>query len=1123
MSIRPLPPRLRRYVFGAVGVVAALFAGALAFLPEAESSVFGEVPEQQRAYFDWIASLAEDDEAAVDAGFALAERYPDLHDLYLRLADLCTEQEKQAECAASLGAFTPADERTELYRQAALIVVDGASGDPARWDSLAHSPHLDVPLARRVVEAAAPRRRGTWFPTIAADWQAQIDADSLAHAGATFGLGYAAALRQEWDSAEPLLLRARRITPDEPDVYRELGRIYFSTGQSEAFESIVREGIAVATRTLDPERELILRGNLALSLIQRHGDLAEAETQLEEALAKARALGDGESEGFNLYRLAQLRFLQYRYAETLALVDSAAVRYEAYVPSRLAEVVALRGAVLRSMVRLEESDVEFSHALELAEAESNYSAQLQVLLGRSQLRFRRGHYTEAREDALTLLDLATRARQADAEMMARFVLGMVERSVGNYSDAREHFEAGVEKAEAVGSVVRLRNLYRELGTLALHTYALEDAESYFEKALFINASGEGELSRAYRGLGQAYKQYGNTEKALEFHEIALGYAQNPTHVHSARLSLGWTLIEDGDLASAREHFESVQEAKPLPSREFRALTGLAKISILEEDYRQALTYLSEAEEIEQLLTWLGHSWYLLHLEAVAHWKLGETDAANSAFDQALGLVEALRYNLDEHGERSTFIQDKIGLYEDYADFLQNQGRSAEAFHVTERARSRGLLDLLYASQRQRGSSAAGRGDPALQSVALWQRQQVLTEELSSLREQDDELGEAEQTRASFLMGELARADSLYQQSSRILPARDRAYSYDPIVPDSVRGMLETGEVLVLYDLRDGQESASRQSVVYLVTPDGVTTIPLEVPSEVLPDRIRFLRGQIGLDGKPGENWEAASKQLYSDLIAPILDVLPEGTAHLHLVPEGILHYVPFAALLDAEGQFLVERFTLSVAPSATVLQLSRARNPRQWRSMLLVADPTGRLPGARREANAIASASTSRRHVLTGNEAKEPFVTDVASSYDVLHFATHGNFFNQAPWRSHLELYDDVLTVAEIGQLELDAYLVTLSACQTALGSGAFSDVPPGDEWIGLHQAFLAAGTPSVLATLWIIDDKASSSFMIDFYERLATRSKAEALAQTQRKFIASEATRHPVYWAPFVLVGDPL
>jgi len=116
---------------------------------------------------------------------------------------------------------------------------------------------------------------------------------------------------------------------------------------------------------------------------------------------------------------------------------------------------------------------------------------------------------------------------------------------------------------------------------------------------------------------------------------------------------------------------------------------------------------------------------------------------------------------------------------------------------------------------------------------------------------------------------------------------------------------------------------------------------------------------------------------------------------------------------------------------------------------------------------------------------------------------------------------DGRLDVHEILGLRLRAHLVTLSACETALGSGYFSEAPPGDDLVGLTRAFLFAGSPSVLATLWQVDDRSTLELMQRFYARLRNGDKATALAEAQRKLRNGNGRyRHPYYWAPFVLVG---
>src|SRR5690606_23240220 len=118
------------------------------------------------------------------------------------------------------------------------------------------------------------------------------------------------------------------------------------------------------------------------------------------------------------------------------------------------------------------------------------------------------------------------------------------------------------------------------------------------------------------------------------------------------------------------------------------------------------------------------------------------------------------------------------------------------------------------------------------------------------------------------------------------------------------------------------------------------------------------------------------------------------------------------ALLDNDGRFLVERVQISVAPSASVLALARRANPRTWTSMLLLGDPDGRLPGSRAEVRSIA-AGRNHRLALVGAQATKERLARELHSADVVHLATHGRFVQRAPWRSHLEMAGEDLSVAD--------------------------------------------------------------------------------------------------------------
>jgi CHAT domain-containing protein len=164
--------------------------------------------------------------------------------------------------------------------------------------------------------------------------------------------------------------------------------------------------------------------------------------------------------------------------------------------------------------------------------------------------------------------------------------------------------------------------------------------------------------------------------------------------------------------------------------------------------------------------------------------------------------------------------------------------------------------------------------------------------------------------------------------------------------------------------------------------------------------------------------------------------------------------------------------------------------------------------------------------VLLGPAATERSVYEAARRSGRIHLATYGVLNRHNPLFSYVALapgggHDGRLEVHEVAGLQLNAGLVVLSACETALGAGELSDVPAGDDWLGLVRTFLQAGADNVVATLWKVEDRATAQLMGSFYAGIAAGSgPSHALAVAQRHMISDPATMHPFFWASFVGVG---
>jgi CHAT domain-containing protein len=164
--------------------------------------------------------------------------------------------------------------------------------------------------------------------------------------------------------------------------------------------------------------------------------------------------------------------------------------------------------------------------------------------------------------------------------------------------------------------------------------------------------------------------------------------------------------------------------------------------------------------------------------------------------------------------------------------------------------------------------------------------------------------------------------------------------------------------------------------------------------------------------------------------------------------------------------------------------------------------------------------------VLIDGDATEGAFRENAHRFGIVHLATNGVLNQHNPLFSFVELSGDTvndgrLEVREVFGLSLHARLLVLSACQTALASGAISDIPAGDDWVGLARAFLGAGAQQVIATLWAVEDRSTASVMKQLHRRLrAGDSVVGALSQTQRETLRNPTTSGPFYWAGFVLMG---
>jgi len=343
------------------------------------------------------------------------------------------------------------------------------------------------------------------------------------------------------------------------------------------------------------------------------------------------------------------------------------------------------------------------------------------------------------------------------------------------------------------------------------------------------------------------------------------------------------------------------------------------------------------------------------------------------------------------------------------------------------------------------------------------------------------------------------------------PSYVELQSYFPTPLNEIQRLLGPQTTLVSYFV------TADKTLAFVVDSDSFQTVDIPVKETALRAAIEWFRGFASLrDPQP-----QSLKQLHTWLIAPIRQYIK--TAEVVIVPHGVLHYVPFAALTDG-NRYFGDDHAISFLPSASILQSIRRRaGPSSWRVLAVSqsrAEGQPVLSYADKEAASVAKLYHTQP-LPTGRATRAEFIKR-APAYNIVHIAAHAELNPNSPLFSRILLSPDggdsgAIEVREIYGMDLArTNLVVLSACQTQLGGQG-----KGDDIVGLNRAFIYAGASSVVASLWTVDDEATSLLMEAFYFHLKHgMSKAAALqaaqAATRKKY------PHPYYWAAFVLTGDP-
>lgn len=706
-----------------------------------------------------------------------------------------------------------------------------------------------------------------------------------------------------------------------------------------------------------------------------------------------------------------------------------------------------------------------------------------------------------------------------------YLKGAYGRAIDALRTARAVAQKAGDTYHAALCQLDLSEIYLELN---LHQNASELAQDAFDQ--FQQLGMKYEAAKALCQSAIALTQQRKGYRAIEAFERARAmFIKEGNQVWASRIDFfeALTYFNEGRWNEAHQYCLAALDGlrnSPLPGKAMLCRLLLARLSLKGGD-REAAHGVCEAV-LRQLHTrekenpWVAYQAHFVmgQIEEAR----GDPEAAMSHYRIAKEVLEGLRKGIHSEELKISFLENKAEVYERLVDLCLTMGLTAEvrkeAWTCIEEAKSRSLLELLARGAHSEATDGATHSGlmtriRTLRERLNWYYRRIEVEQWAQ--------APAEKKRLLYLQLRASKCENEFLGLLRDLPVPEaEAAGLEaprPVPLDTIRETLGLDATLVEYfRVGDGILAA-------VVTLGGLEIIPVAAAQRVEqvwrmlqfqlskfrlgPDYIHQFHEQLL------EATQSRLRELYMELVAPIRSKL--RGKHVIMVPHEMLHQVPFHALFDG-SQYLMDSFTISYAPSASIYVQCRQKKANATGPSLLLGVSDQRMPSIDQELKSIANILPDA-NLFVGRRATEQVLKEKGPKSRFIHIAAHGVFRTDKPVFSGLRLGNSFLTLYDLYRLKLPVEQITLSGCSTGL-----SAVAAGDELIGLMRGLLSAGARTLLLTLWDVNDKATAEFMAAFYKRfLSYRDRALALQEAMREL--RDSYPHPYYWAPFVLVGNVL
>lgn len=801
-----------------------------------------------------------------------------------------------------------------------------------------------------------------------------------------------------------------------------------------------------------------------------------------------------------------------------------------------------------------------------------------------------GEYEKAREYFLKALEIKQRHHETFLFNPIVGNIGLCYQNQGDYTKALDKFFEALKLAQEVKNLDGIAKHLSQIGAVYLDIGMPTESIPYFQQALdTLRSIGDKKQEIETLGhLGDAQKALKNFQAASQSYQSALKLAQRGNF----KASIASLMRSSGEIEfSLNRHQQAIELFRKalIISREIQDKREIGYLCLNIGEYfkandksSEALDYFKKSLNVGQDIHDQELFWQSLYGTATVYESQQQNHLALDAYKKSIRTIESLRSQLKAVSFRESFLEEKLCVYHAIIRLLIKMGRIEEGFDYLERSKARSFLDILSTGwfNIARGVSPELVDHKKKLEAKLNLTNQALFSEFS--KTETNQSQQQIQSLEDTLSFTRRKYQELIQQIQRKHPAYAKLTQVgDPVKLSVVqKALLNENAALIEFLVgKDATYAWIMKENSYVCEKIPLTQDELEkVVNQLLQPFNDFKEGKIKSITNLGFDLNLAQK-IYEQLFLPIEKHLT-NIENLIIIPDGILFYLPFEMLVStidrkpynrevifsrlANAHYLLENYVISYAPSANILVQTRSKAAITPPKMIcafgnpdftlanenlsktemhdffniyrfLIRSSRGwifsDLPDAEQEVKTIAKILKPAT-CYTGAKATEERFKQNGHEYQIIHLATHCIIEETQPMYSriifaqdHDPLEDGFLHTYEVFNLKLNAGLVTLGACETGLGK--FSR---GEGLIGLTRAFIYAGTPSVVVSLWAVSDM-NTGLMKNFYQNLKNASKKSvALRNAKLAVIKSKGTfqngpefslAHPFFWAPYVLIGD--